>query len=123
LGPARGKSDRIDAFRIARYCYVHREFLRLSRLPGKTIQQLQCLPAERGRYVKHSACYRQVLSELSMPENKTASARTKALMNRTKKAILAVEKQMYLLIVSDESVKKNFEFLTSIVCIALILQR
>ncbi|MDR0697604.1 MAG: transposase, partial [Tannerella sp.] len=120
LGLARGKSDRIDAFRIAWYCYVHREFLRLSRLPGETVQQLQRLLAERGRYVKHSACYKQVLSEHSILDGKAASARTKSLRDKSKKAILAVEKQMYSLIASDESVRKNFDLLTSIVGIGIV---
>lgn len=120
LGPARGKSDRIDAFRIAWYAYVHREFLCLSRLPGQTVEQLQRLPAERGRYVKHSACYKQVLSELSMPENKTSVTRTKLLLNKTVKAIHAVEKQMLELIESDEAVRKNYALLTSIVGIGMV---
>jgi transposase len=120
LGLARGKSDRIDAFRIAWYSYVHREFLQLSRLPGQTVEHLQRLLAERGRYVKHSACYRQVLSELSMPENKTSVTRTKALMDKTGKAIHAVEKQMLELIESDEAVRKNYRLLTGIVGIGIV---
>lgn len=120
LGLARGKSDRIDAFRIAWYCYVHREFLCFSRLPGKTVEQLQYLLAERGRYVKHSTCYKQVLSELSMPENKTSATRTKSLLDKTGKAILAVEKQMLQIIESDEAVRKNYGLLTSIVGIGTV---
>jgi transposase len=120
LGLARGKSDRIDAFRIAWYGYVHREFLELSRLPGRTLEQLQYLLSERGRYVKHSACYRQVLSELSMPENKTSVTRTKALLDKTGKAIHAVEKQMLELIESDEAVRRNYRLLTSIVGIGIV---
>jgi transposase len=120
LGLARGKSDRIDAFRIARYCYIHREFLGLSRLPGSTILRLQQLLAERGRYVKHSACYKQVLSELSLPETKAFAARTKNLLDKTRQVILAVEKQMRYLIESDASVRKNFELLTSIIGIGMV---
>jgi transposase len=120
LGLARGKSDRIDAFRIAWYCYVHREFLRFSRLPSQTVEQLQRLLAERGRYVKHSACYKQVLSELSMPANKTSETRAKSLLDKTGKAILAVEKQMLELIESDEAVRKNYALLTSIVGIGMV---
>jgi transposase len=92
----------------------------LSRLPGETVQQLQRLLAERGRYVKHSACYRQVLSEHSILDGRAASVRTKSLRDKTKKAILAVEKQMLQLIASDAAIRKNFDLLTSIVGIGMV---
>ena len=55
LGLVRGKDDRVDAFRIARFTYQHRDCLRYSRLSGETVRKLKSLATERARLVRQLA--------------------------------------------------------------------
>lgn len=40
LGLIRGKNDKVDAFQISRFCYLHREELTPGKLPAKTINMI-----------------------------------------------------------------------------------
>ena len=64
LGLVRGKNDRIDAFRIADFCYTHRHKLTASRLPPDSLQRLKKLMSERDRYVNHKRMLEQTKTDM-----------------------------------------------------------
>ncbi len=63
LGIARGKSDRIDARRIADYAYTFREKLTPTTLPAREIMQLHLLLSLRDRLVRIRAGFLVTKSE------------------------------------------------------------
>jgi len=65
MGIARGKSDKVDAFMLAKYCYLYREELKPTQPPTKILQQLRVLFSERERIVKALQVEKGVLSELT----------------------------------------------------------
>ncbi len=65
LGIARGKNDKIDASRIARYCYLHREELNTSQLPAKAILKLKHLLSLREKLVSHLSGFKACITEAS----------------------------------------------------------
>lgn len=120
LGITRGKNDKIDAFRIAKYCYIHRDFIKPSKMPSEVLLKLQRLSSEKKRYIKQLVGYRQSLSEKSEYESISTVDRTNKMMKETESIIHEIEKEMEELICSDMSIKKNYDLLLSIVGIGMV---
>ena len=55
LGLVRGKNDKIDAQRIARYGFEKRDLLVAASKPIKVIERLKMLHSTRDRLVRHRA--------------------------------------------------------------------
>lgn len=117
-GLQRGKSDSIDAQRIAEYAYRFRDRMRLWQPPRQLLQELVTLNALRQRLLL-------VRQQLQVPVNEQADfVSTRLQKQLTKhcqaslKAINAdleqVNRQMDQLIRSDEHLSELFELITSI---------
>lgn len=63
LGVLRGKNDNIDAGRIARYCYLHRDELLYSKSKSKIFLRIRELMSERRQYTKRSSLLKAYLTE------------------------------------------------------------
>lgn len=118
LGIARGKNDKVDAERIAGYCYLHREKLTLSHLPAKTIQRLKKLLSLRDQLVCHNSGFKACMKEsgdfLNQKEMKEYFSVQKSLINTYGKKIMILDKAIKETIDSDEELAKINECVQSV---------
>ena len=118
LGIARGKSDKIDARKIAKYAYQRRDELMPTQLSGKTITSLKKLLSLRDRMVVQRGGYKSSFKEQSLFLDKNEF---KAVLQAQEKMIIFLskqidhlEKQMDELIKNDVQLKELFSLITSI---------
>lgn len=118
FGITRGKNDKVDAERIARYCYLHREELELSHLPAKAIQRLKKLLSLRDQLVCHNsgfkACMKEAGDFLNQKEMKEYFSVQKSLINTYEKKIMILDKAIKETINSDEELAKINECVQSV---------
>ena len=117
LGLIRGKNDQIDARRIARYGLEKLDTLSFQKPQDPALQRLQMLHRSRERLVKHRASlicslkeYRMVLED-SDPIIRSLLNLIKNFDLQIKDLDQALQKHINE---SGDSVKRNFELLTSI---------
>lgn len=120
LGLIRGKNDKVDSFQISRFCYLHREELKLSKNPSKAIQELRSLLNERERVVKMLTVEKQILKEFEKASSTSTLNRTKARMLMFTKEIHIIEKEMKQVIAKNPEIKKNIILASSVVGIGLV---
>lgn len=101
IGLTRGKNDKIDAFQIARFCYLHRENLIPKKIPSMTMLTLKGLINERERLVKVRTMDKIVIKELNCTENNTCICRAKIRIDLFSQDITQIEKEIEELIKSD----------------------
>ena len=114
MGLVRGKNDKVDAFRIAYYTWLHREELRFSKLSGTTILKLQRLNAERKRYIRECAEHKAFENENKGKKTNSTIERNTKMVEILQKEIFAIEEEMQDIIKNDEALKKNYDLLLSI---------
>ena len=112
LGVHRGKSDTIDAFRIASYTISQRHRLHLFKLPATTLRKLKTLMAARDRFVKISVQCQNSLKALDIL-SKTLELNDlikehKKQIRSVKELIFKIEQQMQELINSDPELKAAY---------------
>lgn len=120
LGLTRGKNDKLDAYKIARFCYLFRDELSPSSMPTKTMLKLKNLMGERNRVVKASKIEKQVVKELSGQLGKKTIKRSNKRLKLLLKDIKIIEKEIVELIKSDSRLNENYQLLLSITGIGLI---
>lgn len=118
IGLTRGKSDRIDAARIAQYGWMHRDDLCAEQYPVAVIIQMKDLLSYRSKLVRDRSGYQvRLKEEIETGRIKKADFLYKeqqkdiAYLNRK---IKIVEKELFHLIKSNEVVHCNFLLLQSI---------
>lgn len=125
LGIVRGKSDKIDAFQIARYAYMRREQIKEYTLPSGNILKLKSLLTLREKLVRHRAGY-----QVSLKEAKTFFPRglntqlfvsLEHLYKQTSQEIKKIEAEMLQVIREDPELKKLFDLVTSVKGIGLVV--
>ena len=118
LGITRGKSDKIDARRIAEYAYLHRETLSPTLLPSKAIFKLQPLMTLRNRLVRHRAGYKATRTEQKrfLPENELSELfdAYSVMISTLDVEIRKVEQVIKSIIQNDEELNKTFKLITGI---------
>jgi transposase len=120
LGLVRGKNDKVDAFRIADFCFTHRHKLQTSKLPPESLQRLKRLMGERDRYVNQKRMLEQTKTDMEALESKSANARTRRMLDEVVSVIEEIEEEMLTLIQTDEALNRNYELLTSITGVGLV---
>ncbi len=120
LGLTRGKNDKVDSFQIARFCYLHREELKLSKPPSITIKKLRGLINERERIVKMQTTEKIVLKELKTQNSSASIKRIKGRLASFAKDISSIEIEMKQIIKIEEEVYKNYTLAKSVIGIGLI---
>jgi transposase len=120
MGLVRGKNDKVDAFRIADFCYTHRHKLQPSRLPSDSLQQLKKLMAERDRYVNHKRMLEQSKTDMEQLNAESTRIRTLRMLDEVVFVIREIEEEMLTIIQRDEAMNRNYALLTSITGIGLV---
>ena len=117
-GLQRGKTDSIDAQRIAEYAYRFRDQLRLWEPPRHVVQQLAMLSATRQRLI---GVYNQLAGPLTEQQSFTNSTLQKQLVKSCKASLAAIDKDrqaidkaMDALIEGDEQLNKLVKLITSV---------
>lgn len=118
LGMQRGKSDRIDAVRIAGYAHQKRDQLKVQKSSTALIESLKELLTQRRGFVKQRKANEHRMKELvAMKEPKKNKAVIKYYHQTIQfevKMIDKVEVEIMKLIKKDEVVAKNYKLITSI---------
>lgn len=125
LGITRGKTDKIDAERIAMYGYTFREFLKPGKLPDGILMQMKQLLAHRQFLIKTSTRLQNSLSSLKQTEfvvdvEFIRHQKTEELA-LVKQHLDEVERALKTIIQAHSQVKENYNLLVSIKGIGLII--
>lgn len=117
-GLQRGKSDKVDAFRIAVYAYKNVGQARLWEPARKELQKLNALLAMRARLVNVRTQLESPLKEQEGYVDKQIQASlkksNKATIDALKNDIVGLDRQIQEVIDKDPQLKEYFELLTSI---------
>lgn len=123
LGLVRGKSDTIDAAKIARYGWLHRDELEQSTVPAKIVLQLSQLLNVREQLVKQKVsvenmleAYEQLPSFSSKDALRILHQQKRQLLQQIKKAENAID-----ILVEQTELSVNYQLLCSIRGIGKIL--
>jgi transposase len=114
LGLVRGKNDRVDAFRIANYCYLHREDLVYSHMASSSMLEIRSLLSERKLYVEQMATHKGFLTESKGRKSSSRGQRCARIVDYLEKQIEEIEKEINDIIDADTTLKKNYELVTSV---------
>lgn len=118
LGLVRGKSDQIDAERIARYGYRIKDELVLSKADSLEISQVKSLMSLRNTYVKQRAGHKARLGEqkrvLTKKYNKVILASQAEIIRALDKEIGKIENEISQVIKSSAEMNKIYNLLISI---------
>lgn len=118
LGITRGKNDKVDAKRIAQYCYEKREVITVSTPESKEITKLKKLLSLRERVVKQRAGYKANLKEITIflnkKDNKILFSSQESILKQLTKQIVIIDKAMLDIIEESIKLKEQYQLLTSI---------
>ena len=124
MGLRRGKDDKTDSQDIARYAFLFRKELKVSKLPSKAILQLKDLMAYRERLIKYCNALK-----VSAKESQTMLGShflqdicddTDEIVALYKKKIRKAEKLIKDIIEAHENLKAVYELATSVKGIGMI---
>ena len=117
-GIQRGKSDKIDALRIAEYAYLHHRKLRLWAPTRKQVQELKALAALRDRLVRVANQLRVSLKEneefMDSKIQKEVKTSCKESLIALEKDLKKVDEKINKLISKDQNLNKQMKLLTSV---------
>lgn len=117
-GMTRGKSDRVDAKRIAQYAYKNRQELRFWKPQRTSIQKLKALLVLRERLVKTKVQMETPINEaqeyIEESIRKVVIKSCQASIKALAKDVSKVEKEIKLLVEKDSSLKEQFELIESV---------
>jgi transposase len=123
-GITRGKSDAVDAKRIALYAYKNREFLKIWEPQRTNLQKLKALLAQRDRLVKVRTQLNTPVQEfagfLNMAITKSLKETSQATIKAAQRDILKIEKLIDLIIQEDKQICLQFKRATSVTGIGKI---
>ena len=125
LGLKRGKDDKADSQDIARYAYLHREELKISKLPTQDLFRLKNLMAFRARLIKYRNGLKVAAGEMKKFIKKELFgdilSDTESLVELFDQKIRKVEKQMKQIVEENQEIKQVFDLATSVKGIGLII--
>lgn len=118
LGITRGKDDKIDATKIAKYGYRLKAEITPYRMPSEELNNLKHLLSLRDRLVKQRAGYKASLNEekkiLDNKEYKVLLNTQEDLIKYLTEKIKGIEKKMNALINGDEQLKEMYKLILTI---------
>lgn len=117
MGLTRGKNDKIDSYRIARYAMANHDQAQLVELSNKTLTLVKDLMAARGRISRGYQSIKVSIDEMGKIDAKSArelAAINKPALTGLIKSKIAVEKRILELIDQDPELKTLFDLVTSI---------
>ena len=117
MGLVRGKSDAIDAQRIARFAHAHQAEAKPLNLSALTLDKLKDLNANRNRLMKSIQSLRVSTNELKLVDpdsGKTIERVNREAIRGLEKSLHAVEDKIAEFIQADENLNKQFELVTTV---------
>ena len=123
MGIQRAKNDKADAVMLARFAYLYRDEIKISRLPSKTLLKIQHLLAYRQRLVKNKVVLEVAAKELASFVDKEFS--TSIIRDSQKHiaqlvaSVRLVDKQLHEVIAEDQEVQRTYQLATSVTGIGL----
>ena len=118
LGIVRGKDDKVDATKIARYGYRLKEEIQPYIMPSQEIDNLKRLLSLRERLVKHRSGFKVSCKEqkrvLVQKENKTLFDIQEKMIKYLNKQIDKVEQEMNSIVKSHQGLKRQYDLITGI---------
>ena len=124
-GVVKEKTDRLDASLIARYAWLYREELEPSTVKCLSHLELGRLLALRDQLVRNNAGLKGTLKEmrvlLSSPTTDTGCTSLARSIAYLKKQIKGIEERIKGIIASDEEMSKNYELLSSLKGVGLVV--
>lgn len=124
IGMVRGKDDRVDAQRIARYASLHQREARLLAFSGVTLERLKDLQANRSRLMKALQSIKVTLRELMAVDpvsGKTLEKVNKKAIKGLEESMELVEGKMQEFIAQDGALKDKYDLLTSVKGVGKVL--
>lgn len=118
LGIVRGKDDKVDATKIAKYAYRLKDEIEPYSLPSKELRNLKRLLSLRERLVKQRAGFKTSFKEqkrvLIKKENVILFETQEKMIKYLSKQIDKVEKEMNKIIMNNDELKKMYNLIISI---------
>jgi transposase len=118
IGLQRGKSDKIDAKRIAQYACYKKDKAILWQPPSEVLTEINDLLVLRDRLVESKKSIKQPIKELKDAGLKEAAylieSRCKETLNALEKEIKWIEKELSAKINKDSNLKRLFDLATSV---------
>lgn len=124
MGMTRGKNDKVDSYRIARYAMTNHDKAVLLKLSSGTLLKLKDLMANRERLSKNYQSLKIATQELVRVDKSIGKELMKlndAALKGILKSKVKVEKRMLQLINEDEELKTLFSLITSVKCVGDVL--
>lgn len=125
LGMVRGKDDKIDAERIAKYGWLRSQFIKADHYPTEALTKLKTLLSTRHKLVRDRTGYmnrvREILSSGLFKEADELIKLQHQIINQLSRDIKIVEREIRQLIKQDEAIDKTFRVLISIKGVGLII--
>lgn len=126
LGIRRGKNDKADSMAIAEYAYRHCDELNKRRaLPNRLLLKLQALLGLRARLVKYKhgllVASQELTTCVDVEISQLVSIPSKELCASMKTQIKDTMRQVTTLINSDESLKKTYQLVQSVIGIGPVI--
>lgn len=120
LGITRGKNDKLDALKIANYCYRFQDELKAQKMPNETLIKLRSLLGERERVVGFRKVERQIQNDQATDYNKSTIERSIEREKEFSADIIAIEKEIEVVVKENVGIHKNYDLLLSIKGIGMI---
>ena len=119
-GLGRIKTDQMDAFRIAIYCYQNYRLLEPSKLPSESYFKIKRLLAERKQYVRRSTLYQQQLHDISAYDTESSRHRKEEMRVQMHYHIKQTDEEIDNVLKEDTALLNNYSLLTSIIGIGRV---
>jgi len=117
IGLVRGKTDKLDAARIACYGHRHQEVLKAETVPDHQLKRLQMLQSNRELLVKQRAgllCAVKEYRNIQIPDKDLILQPLLQVIKTLDKQIEKLEQEINQVITNHDDLKTNFRLLTSI---------
>jgi transposase len=125
LGIHRGKTDVVDAYRIAEYSITNKHKLTEFKLPTESLSKIKALITARERYVKISV---QVQNSIKSNQilNKTVDVKMllteeNKQLKHLKNSIKNIENQINQIIKQDQDLKSSYDKITQVIGVGPII--
>lgn len=123
-GLIRGKSDKIDAQRIAKYARMHQGQAQIMEVSAMTLEKLKDLQANRRRLMKALQTIRTSAEELKQFDASNAKLIDKVnseAIRGLEKSLDRVDEQILTFISKDESLKQKYDLMLSVKGVGKVL--
>lgn len=124
MGLVRGKTDKIDAERIARFAYTHQKEAKIVKMIPPTLDRLQYLMRTRVRLMKSLQSQELAIKEMEAFDKK--ASREMGMMCRQaltglRKSLEKVEAKMLEIVSIDKEVRALYQLITSVKSVGKVL--